>query len=274
MGVIKSLNTPVIDISSRMKKDRESNDIALLVSSITYDILLDSPEIVAQVTNGELNKEVLNTAIIKQMDKYNYFYGASRDEIIDSVFAEMFGYGVLQKYIDDEDISDIDGTKYNEFTIKKNGIRQPVDINFGSESNFDFYCKRIAIINNGILNENDTHCRVIDENKRLRINISIRPRNVSGPAISIRKHRKVSYTVDDLISLDMLTPEMGVFYKDIMNSRSSILFFGVGGSGKTTLLRAGVNSMPELDRVLVCESDAEIFPDKPYCIEQRIKKKK
>lgn len=273
MGVVGSLNTPLVNSFSGMKKDRESNDIALLIISITYNILLESPEIVAKVSTGELKREVLETAIIKQMDKQNFLYDLSRDEIIDSVFAEMFGYGILHKYIEDEDVSDIDGTRYNEFTIKRNGIRQRVDINFGSEDNFDFYCKRIAIINNGILNENDTHCRVTDEGKRLRVNLSVRPRNVSGPAISIRKHRMNSYRIDDLVNLDMLTPEMGAFYKEVMQSRASVLYFGIGGSGKTTLLRAGVNDMPELDRVLICETDAEIYPDKPYCIEQRIKKK-
>lgn len=273
MGVINSLNTPFLNSVDNFKKERMINDISLLISSITYNILMDSPEIVAQVANGDLKKEVLETAIIRETDKHNFLFNLSRDEIISRVFAEMFGYGLLQDYIDDEDVSDIDGTRYNEFTIKKKGIRQPVDINFGNEINFDFFCKRIALINNGKLNENDTHCRVTDENRRLRINLSIRPRNISGPAISIRKHRKNSYSVNDLVSLDMLTPEMGDFYKQVMRSRASVLYFGVGGSGKTTLLRAGVNCMPKYDRVLICETDAEIFPDKPYCIEQRIKKK-
>ena len=66
-------------------------------------------------------------------------------------------------------------------------------MNFGSEKIFDTYCKLVAIRNGGILNENDSHCRVTDERYRLRINVSIRPRNISGPAISIRKHRKNSY---------------------------------------------------------------------------------
>ena len=34
---------------------------------------------------------------------------------------------------------------------------------------------------------------VTDNQKRLRINVSVQPRNVSGPAISIRKHPKKSY---------------------------------------------------------------------------------
>jgi pilus assembly protein CpaF len=137
---------------------------------------------------------------------------------------------------------------------------------------FDTYCKLIAIRTGGILNENDSHCRVTDEKRRLRINVSISPRNVDGPAISIRKHRKESYTLQDLERLGMFSHTTGLFLEKLAVSNSSVLFCGKGAAGKTTLLRAFVNKMPEMDRVLVAESDAEIYPDKPYCIEQRIKK--
>ena len=119
----------------------------------------------------------------------------------------MFGYGALQKYIDDEDISDIDGTAYNEFSITKNGKRQVVDINFGDRATFGTYCRLVAVRSGGFLNEDDTHCRTADLSRKLRINVSIPPRNVSGPAISIRKHRSRAYTYDELIKLKMLEPE-------------------------------------------------------------------
>ena len=51
-----------------------------------------------------------------------------------------------------------------------------------------------------------------------------------------------------------------------------MVFGGHGGSGKTTLLRALINAKPEMERLLICESDSEIFPDKPFCIVQRIKR--
>ena len=53
---------------------------------------------------------------------------------------------------------------------------------------------------------------------------------------------------------------------------SSVLFCGKGASGKTTLLRAFVDSLPIMERVLILESDSEIYPDKKFCIAQRIKK--
>jgi pilus assembly protein CpaF len=247
-------------------------DMNTIISNITNDILRECPALVADVSAGRIHRSVLVTAVIKDIDANRYHFGFDRDELIRKVFDFMFGYGVLQPYIDEEDITDIDGTFYNQFVIKRHGIRSKIPVDFGSEKIFDTYCKLVAIRNGGILNENDSHCRVTDEKNRLRINVSIKPRNISSPAISIRKHRKKSYTLTDLQSLGMLDGQLVKLLEDLAKSDASVLFCGKGAAGKTTLMRAFINILPEMERVLIVESDAEIYPDKPYCIEQRIKK--
>ena len=252
--------------------EKVSHDISAVVSAITNDILRECPSLVADVSAGRAPGSALETAIIKDIDLHRYHYGTGRDELIRKVMDFMFGYGELQPYIDDEDITDIDGTYYDQFVIKRHGVRSKIPVNFGSEKVFDTYCKLVAIRNGGILNENDSHCRVTDEKNRLRINVSIRPRNISSPAISIRKHRKNSYTIEDLKRIGMLDDELVSLLRKLAASDASVLFCGKGAAGKTTLMRAFINILPEMERVLIVESDAEIYPDKPYCIEQRIKK--
>jgi len=272
MPVISTHHKLLLDEGNSRIIDMESSDISMLVSNITFDILKESPGLVADVANGIVDRAVLETAIIKVIDRNRYHFGLMREEVIRKVFDFMFGYGELQKYIEDEDITDIDGTKYNEFVIKRNGVRSRIPVNFGNEKIFDTYCKLIAIRNRGILNENDSHCRVTDEKYRLRINISIKPRNISGPAICIRKHRKNSYTLEDLTRLGMINEEIASFIRQLALTDATVLFCGKGAAGKTTLMRAFINNLPEMERVLIAESDVEIYPDKPYCIEQRIKK--
>lgn len=247
-------------------------DLNTIISSITNDILKECPELVADVSAARADRSVLETAIIRDIDLKRYHCGVFRDELIRKVFDFMFGYGELQPYVEEEDITDIDGTRYNQFVIRRHGVRSKIPVHFGNEKIFDTYCKLIAIRNGGILNENDSHCRVTDEKYRLRINVSVKPRNIAGPAISIRKHRKVSYSIDDLKELGMLDEELTDLIRKLARTDASILFCGKGAAGKTTLMRAFVNILPEMERVLIVESDAEIYPDKPYCIEQRIKK--
>lgn len=270
MPVVKSHHKLFFENSHT--SDGITGDLNAIISSITNDILKECPQLVADVSAGRAERSALETAIIKDIDLHRYHCGVFRDELIHKVFDFMFGYGELQPYIEEEDITDIDGTRYNQFVIKRHGVRSKIPVHFGNEKIFDTYCKLVAVRNGGILNENDSHCRVTDEKYRLRINVSVKPRNIAGPAISIRKHRMTSYTLEDLERLGMLDNKLTDLLRKLSRTDASILFCGKGAAGKTTLMRAFINILPEMERVLIAESDAEIYPDKPYCIEQRIKK--
>lgn len=272
MPVLSTLNSDIFNVSEEMVREKAIGEISDVVSSITFNILRDNPSLVADVANGNIDGIVLEKAIIQDIDRNNYHIGLYRGELIKKVFDFMFGYGELQKYIDDEAITDIDGTGYKEFVIKKGGVREKAPVSFGSEKVFDTYCKLIAIRNGGILNENDSHCRVTDEKYRLRINVSIKPRNVFGPAISIRKHSINSPGLDELVKAGMINPDIKGLLVNLARTDATVIFCGKGAAGKTTLMRAFLNCLPEMERVLVAEADAEVYPDKPYCIAQRVKK--
>jgi pilus assembly protein CpaF len=55
-------------------------------------------------------------------------------------------------------------------------------------------------------------------------------------------------------------------------SRANIFICGKGAAGKTTLLRALLEEVDNMERVLICESDVELYPQKPNIISQTIKK--
>lgn len=277
MPLIKSLNASLKGASETVEcnepKEMKGAKLIEIVADVTHSILTDSPGLVVMVKNQELDNKTLDAAIVKALDRLGHSrHVRDREQLIKGVFDFLYGYGPLQSYIEDEDISDIDGTRYNEFVIRKNGQRMPIPLNFGSDNAFEAYCHIVAIRNNGILNANDAHCRVSDEDWRLRINLAIPPRNLFGPSISIRKHRKKSYSIEDLVYLDMLDNESAALMRRLAQEECTILFCGKGAAGKTTLLRAFINQMPLMDRILFAESDSEIYPDKPYCISQRIKK--
>ena len=242
-----------------------------LVSAISVSILTDSPDLVAEVAAGRMERGTLESLILKQAEGERLRFGLYREELVRRVLDFMFGYGPLQELVEDDAVSDIDGTRFDEFSVKRNGERSRVDVRFPDEKTFDAYCRLVVIRNGGILNENDSHCRVTDEARRLRINVAIPPRNVDGPSISVRKHRREAFSLEELSVAGMLAEGLSGRLRDLAGSGRTVLFCGRGAAGKTTLLRAFVKAMPEMERVLVAESDSEIFPDKPFCIQQRIK---
>lgn len=244
-----------------------------LVSSVSARILAGSPELVAEVAAGRMERTALEALILKEAEGERLRFGLYREELVRRALDFMFGYGPLQELIEDDEVSDIDGTRFDEFAVKRGGVRGKSEVRFPDEKTFDAYCRLVVIRNGGILNENDSHCRVTDEALRLRINVAIPPRNVTGPSVSIRKHRRQCLGLEELEGAGMLAAGMAERLRDLARSGRNVLICGRGAAGKTTLLRAFVKAMPEMERVLVVESDAEIFPEKPYCIQQRIRKK-
>lgn len=271
MAVLKRL-CEYEETSTNMRYSKGDYPLGEVVIDIVREILETSPELVIDAYTDKKRRQILESRIIKILEKEEYFAIGSKMEMIKKVFDFMFGYGQLQEYIDDEDISDIDGVRYNRFSIKKNGKRYAIDLDFGNERNYLVYCKLIALRNGGILNDNDSHCRVADIEHKLRINISIYPRNISGSAICIRKHRNNAYTMDDLMLLGMLDSKSRDLIAQTAESKKTMIICGKGGSGKTTLLRAIINDLPDMERVLIVESDAELYPRKDFCIEQRVKR--
>lgn len=273
MGLINSLlkKSKISDENSTNKlADADMFKIQEIVSEITDILLKDDSQLISEVETGLLDRTVLEVEIMKIIDINNYGY--DRKELLDMVFDWLYGYGPLQELIEDPTISDIDFTCYNFCTIKSKGKRKEYPLYFKSEKEFEEYVIWLISRRGGIINASDTHDRVADYIKRLRINGSISPRNLNGAALQIRKHPLKSQTTEDFIEAGMMNMALASLIKKLAKSSANIFVCGKGGSGKTTLLRYIVNNFKHLEMTLLCESDTEIYPDNKAVIPQKIKK--
>ena len=243
-----------------------------LISSVVNRILTDRPMLVADVAAGRSDAAALEMLIMQTTEQERERACLPGADLVREVMDFLFGYGPLQSLIDDDSVTDIDGTRHFEFTVKRNGIREAIRTAFADEKTYDTFCRLVIIRNGGMINENDSHCRVTDEQYRLRINVTVPPRSRSGPTISIRRHRRKPYRLEDLVSVGMLSEKSFELIDGMAREGKTVLFCGKGAAGKTTLLRAFIEAMPVMERVLIAESDSELYPDKPYCLMQRIKK--
>lgn len=243
-----------------------------LIPLICNQILTSHPTLVAEVSAGRADSAALEQVIMQTAEQERERAGLTSADLVRDVMDFLFGYGPLQPLIEDESISDIDGTRHFEFTVKRNGVREPIPAQFPDARTYDTFCRLVIIRNGGLINENDSHCRVTDVQNRLRINVTVPPRSLNGPTISIRRHRRKPWRLADLEAVGMLTPENRQLLADMAAGGRTVLFCGKGAAGKTTLLRAFIEAMPPLERVLIAESDSELYPEKPYCLMQRIKK--
>jgi len=267
VGSLRSISKPYLE---PIELQQHVSDLSNILSQLQDEIILRFSDLIADVEQGKVSEHVLKDEIEKLLMQHKGWFNI--DQIKMQLFNQLFGYGILQQHIEDQSISDIDVLKYNYALVKRNGIWERVDCTFASDREFERFCKLIIIRNGGMLNDADSHCRVSDSKFRLRINASIPPRNVFGSTLNIRKHRMSQLDLKALVGLNLLTSEQCSLIQQYNKEKRSVLICGKGGAGKTTLLSGILSNVDEMERVLICESDVEIYPQGPNMISQTIKK--
>ncbi len=265
MGLIQSLNVPF-----EGKKIVEFHTNSKIVSKMLDEIIIDFAGLIADIEDQKVDKSVLDKEIEKRISSQKGIY--EPEAIKRLIFDTIYGYGLLQELIDDAQISDIDIPKYDYVLIKREGKIEKSDLRFDSELEFERFCKLLIIRHGGMINEVDNHCRVSDKANHLRINVCIPPRNVNGTSLNIRKHIARSLSYSELEHVGLCDAKSHMILDEINRSKSNILICGKGAAGKTTLLRTLIDTGDEYERVLICETDTELYPQKQNVIVQYIKK--
>jgi pilus assembly protein CpaF len=92
-----------------------------------------------------------------------------------------------------------------------------------------------------------------------RLTAAIPPVSSNGHTIcTIRRFRLAAGTLDDLVGLGFLSEQAASFLTACVRAGKNIVVAGRVSSGKTTLLNALGRAIPGTERVVVCESSAEL----------------
>lgn len=268
MSLIKSINIPLINESEELYAEDFDETVEIIIAWIINE---QSSPLIEAWTKRIFDND-LSAAILEYIDSLNSIY--NRISLLKTVQEKLIGYGQLQQYIVDDSISDILGTRYDSFYCKRNGVLEELPISFSSEKIFQNFCRLIVIRNGGVINQSDSHERVSDLRYRLRINVTLPPQSVMGASLCIRKHHSEFKSLTELQLLGMLDDSSFEILTTISKSRKNIVLFGRGGAGKTTLLRGIIHEIDPTERVLVMETDPELYPSKQNIIVHKVKKGK
>ena len=99
-----------------------------------------------------------------------------------------------------------------------------------------------------------------------RVNIAIPPISVDGPSLTIRKFLESKLTIQQIIKLGTMTDHMAEFLQACVASRMNILITGNTSSGKTTLLNILAMSIPDDERIITIEDEAELKLNQKYVV--------
>lgn len=180
-----------------------------------------------------------------------------REALTREVLNEAVGLGPLEELLADESVSEIMINRADEIFIERGGRLHPYPIAFTSDRAVLGVIERIVAPLGRRIDESSpmVDARLKDGS---RVNAVIPPLAIKGPTVTIRKFPKHRLTVEDMVRLGTLSPQMTAFLKTCVTCRKNIAVSGGTGSGKTTFLNLLSDFIPDGERVITIEDSAEL----------------
>jgi pilus assembly protein CpaF len=179
-----------------------------------------------------------------------------------SILDALFGMGGLQSLIDDPAIENIDvnGCDRVWVTYADGSKRTMPPIADSDEDLIEII--RSAAAKFGLSERRFDMARPeldlrLPDGSRLSALMAVTTR----PAISVRRHRFVDLSIEDLIGLGTIDAGIASFLAAAVRARKNIVVAGAMNSGKTTLLRALASVIPPRERLVTIEQSLELALD-------------
>ncbi|WP_309650764.1 CpaF family protein [Nocardioides sp.] len=211
----------------------------------------------ADMDQNELDQRVraVLADVLGQQDRP--LSGSDRARVTQEISDDILGYGPIEPYLRDPDVSEVMVNGPDSIWLEKNGRLQPADATFADEAHLR---RTIDKIVSRIGRRVDESSPMVDA--RLpdgsRVNAVVPPLAVDGSALTIRKFATDPLTVSDLITFGSLSPQTADFLDACVRGRLNIIVSGSTGAGKTTTLNVLSSFIPDDERIVTIEDAAEL----------------
>jgi Flp pilus assembly CpaF family ATPase len=264
-------------VLSRSRLDKSLVDKARSLRANIAELLATAPERADPLGKGNpaaahTSRAAVRDLVLDLLDREAVTLMASgRDPLpsfdertlVELVLAMLFGLGLLQVFIDDETVENIDvnGAEV-AFVTFANGEK----LRYGpiAESDDELVAMvRSAAARFGLSERRfDAAQPELDlrlpDGSRLSAVMAVTAR----PVIDIRRHRLSDHSLDDLVELGTLDQELARMLAAAVRAKRNILISGAMNSGKTTLLRALAAEISPAERLVTIEQALELGLDR------------
>lgn len=173
------------------------------------------------------------------------------------IFHSIRRLDVLQDLVDDTTITEIMVNGPNHIFIERDGRVQEIEQQFTSMERYQDCIQKIVAGCNRVVNESSP---IVDA--RLpggeRVNVVLAPVALNGPILTIRRFPDDPITMERLIRFGSIPEHLAEYLATLVRARYNIFISGGTGSGKTTFLNALSYYIPEDERVITIEDNAEL----------------
>jgi pilus assembly protein CpaF len=191
---------------------------------------------------------------------------SAEDDLARAAFDALFRMDRLQRLLDDPSIENINANGCDQVWVRyADGRRERVEAIATSDAELEDML-RTAAARTGIgerrFDRGSPRLSLqLPDGSRLFALMAVAAR----PCLSIRRHRYLRVTPDDLVAMGTIDVALREFLQMTMLAKKSRIICGGTGAGKTTLLRAMAADIPPWERIITIEDSLELslerFPD-------------
>ncbi len=182
---------------------------------------------------------------------------ADRARVTQEIADDILGYGPLEPYLRDPELTEVMVNTYDTIWIERNGLLHKTDARFADETHLRRVIDKIV---GRIGRRVDEASPMVDA--RLpdgsRVNAVIPPLAIDGAYLTIRRFSADPYTSDDLVGFGTMTRSVSDFLAKCVKGDLNILVSGGTGAGKTTTLNVLSSFIPAGERIVTIEDAAEL----------------
>lgn len=227
--------------------------------------MMDSEELHRRIfqeidLSEELDDEELVEVIYRVLEEYSeetYLSLKEKTELGKELFNTFRKLDVLQEFLEDESITEIMINGTQSIFLERDGKIIQSEKRFASRRKLEDIIQQIVSETNRMVNESTpiVDTRLSDGS---RVNVVLYPVALNGPIVTIRKFTKEIITLERLQRLGAVDKDIISFLKILVKSKYNIFISGGTGSGKTTFLNALSQYIPNDERVITIEDNAEL----------------
>jgi pilus assembly protein CpaF len=219
----------------------------------------------ARMTQSELETKVRQTLQEVLQTEVTPLTGADRTRIAQDIADDILGYGPLEPFLRDPDITEIMVNGPDSIYVERAGKLYPVEGGFTDEAHLRRTIEKIVGRVGRRVDESSpmVDARLPDGS---RVNAIIAPLALDGALLTIRKFAAEPYRADDLVGFGTLSRTVADFLAACVKGRLNILVSGGTGAGKTTTLNVLSSFLPEDERIITIEDAAELQLDQQHVL--------
>ena len=219
------------------------------------DNVLEQIDFAREVSDERVLK-LIDEEIIRMAAEQSLFL-IEMTQLRQEVFHSLRKLDVLQDLIEDSSITEIMINGAEHIFIERSGSMQQVPLHFSSEEKLLDVVTKVVSGCNRVVNEASPIADARLPNGD-RVNVVLAPAALNGPILTIRRFPEHPIEMKDLIAFGSIPENLADYLGRLVRAGYNIFISGGTGSGKTTFLNALSAYIPQQERIITIEDNAEL----------------